>query len=241
MDELPVGVNVNEDRFLSDCFQLLISRLFLTKLYGCKIILDCSYDAYMKRPEAKNTAKQITDCFSINRRHAEPFDLQICGADLDGHTMKCLQKHIPTLLTPAFPMEVHTGSPVDIFPLEKLVYLTPHCENDLEEFNHDDIYIIGGLVDKHHCFPVSLEKATALGLRMAKFPLEKYFHFKGDKTLTLDQVLKVMLDLKNTGSWQQAFKHLPRRKIVEQYNPAEEPSDQFTDVGENGDNDCYKQ
>lgn len=37
---------------------------------------------------------------------------------------------------------------MDLFPKEKLVYLTPHCFNDLEEFSYDDYYIIGGMVDK---------------------------------------------------------------------------------------------
>lgn len=168
----------------------------------------------MKWAEAKNTAKQLSDCFAINRKHAEPFDVHLCGADFTGHTMQCLQKYIPTLLEPLFPMEVHNANVSDVFPRDKLVYLTPHCDNELDEYDPDDIYIIGGLVDKHHCFPVSLEKATEHGLRMAKLPLDRFFHFKGDKTLTLDQVLKIMLDLKSTGSWTEAFKHLPKRKIV---------------------------
>lgn len=189
-------------------------RLMEPKQFGPRIIMDCSYDANMKRPEAKNTAQQIVNCFSINRKHPEPFDMHICGADFSGLTMKYLQQFLPTLTEDNFPLDVHTESVAEVFPCEKLVYLTPHCENDLEEFNYDDIYIIGGLVDKHHCFPVSLEKATAAGLRMAKLPLERYFHFDGDKTLTLDQVLRIMLDLKSTGSWHEAFMHLPKRKIV---------------------------
>lgn len=184
----------------------------MQKLYGQKIIFGCSYDAHMKRVEAKNTAEQITN--SINRQQRNLFDIHICGANMDGVTMESLQKFIPTLHDPSFPMEVHTEGVTDVFPRDRLVYLTPHCENDLETYDPNDIYIIGGLVDKHHCYPVSREKATELGLRMAKLPLDRFFHFKGDKTLTLDQVLKIMLALKNTGSWTEAFRHLPKRKIV---------------------------
>lgn len=194
----------------------LNSRLAVAKQYSPKIVFDCSYDAHMKRPEAKNTAEQLTNCFSINRKHTDPFDLSICGADFNGHTMRCLQKFIPTLLEPTFPMDVHAKSIVDVFPIEKLVYLTPHCDNDLEEFSADDIYVVGGIVDKHHCFPVSLEKATALGIRMARLPLDRYFHWKGDKTLTLDQMLKIMLELKTTRNWRNALQHIPRRKIAKQ-------------------------
>lgn len=48
---------------------------------------------------------------------------------------------------PWFPLNIHEDSYLNHFPKEKLVYLTPHCRNDLEEFNHDDIYIIGAMVD----------------------------------------------------------------------------------------------
>lgn len=168
----------------------------------------------MKPQEAKNTAEQLMSCFSLNRQHADPFDMHICGADLDSQTMRCLHKFIPTLHEPAFPLEVHTKSIVDVFPAEKLVYLTPHCENDLDEFAPDDIYVIGGIVDKHHCFPVSLEKATTLGLRMVRLPLDRYFHWSGDKTLTLDAMLKIMLELKSTRDWAKALRHAPKRKIV---------------------------
>jgi hypothetical protein len=35
-----------------------------------------------------------------------------------------------------------------MFPPEKLVYLSPDSRNDLKYFNPDDIYVIGGLVDR---------------------------------------------------------------------------------------------
>lgn len=36
---------------------------------------------------------------------------------------------------------------LDIFPKEKLCYLTSESENVIESFDDDTIYIIGGLVD----------------------------------------------------------------------------------------------
>lgn len=195
----------------------------LAKMYGPKIIIDCGYDVYMKRQEAKNTAEQIKNCFSINRSHEEPFDLNICNADFNSITMKSLEKFIPTLKNPEFPMEVHTANITDVFPRQKLVYLTPHCDNDLEDFSCDDIYVIGGIVDKHHSFPVSLEKAITLELRMARLPLDQYFQWKGggDKCLTLDQVLKIMLDLKDSGDWKHSLRHVPKRKIAKEYSNSE--------------------
>lgn len=50
---------------------------------------------------------------------------------------------------------------------------------------------------------------------MAKFPIEKYLDWGSSsfKTLTLDQSLKIMLDLRHTGDWKKALKHVPIRKL----------------------------
>lgn len=49
---------------------------------------------------------------------------------------------------PEFPLNLHEECFTKVFPKEKLVYLTPHCKENLEEFNHDDVYIVGCMVDK---------------------------------------------------------------------------------------------
>lgn len=47
-----------------------------------------------------------------------------------------------------FPFNIHTSSYLDLFPKEKLIYLTPHCREEMLEYDHNAIYIIGGIVDK---------------------------------------------------------------------------------------------
>lgn len=54
-----------------------------------------------------------------------------------------------------------------------MVYLTPDAEETLT-YDPDDIYIIGSIVDKRTQPPLSLAKAKREGLRMAKFPLDRY-------------------------------------------------------------------
>lgn len=54
---------------------------------------------------------------------------------------------------PEFPLNVHKSSYLDLFPKQNLVYLTPHCREELTTYDHDAIYIIGGIVDKvSKCF-----------------------------------------------------------------------------------------
>lgn len=184
--------------------------------FGQKLVLDCSYDEHMTKRECALTAKQLMLCFAENRYHDQPFDLHYCNANMSGHTMNYLQRHIPTMLDTSFPLNVHTGSYLDHFAKEQLVYLTPHCNTDLVEYNPDDVYIIGAMVDTMHNEPLSLAKAKKLGLRMARLPLDRHLQWGAGsgKSLTLNQMTHIMLDLKTTGDWQQSLAHVPRRKLA---------------------------
>ena len=46
------------------------------------------------------------------------------------------------------PVEIREESQTELFPREKLVYLSPDSRNDLTRFDDDDIYVIGGIADK---------------------------------------------------------------------------------------------
>lgn len=52
---------------------------------------------------------------------------------------------------------------------------------------------------------------------MARFPLDRYLQWGSGsgKSLTLNQCLNILLDLKTTGDWNEALKHVPRRKIAD--------------------------
>lgn len=209
--------------FLLRIYDTAINHFHNTKLvramqFGQKLIFDCSYDSHMIPREAVNAAKQLMLCFAENRFHDDPFDLHFCNADQSGITMKTLYKHIPTLTEPSFPLNVHQESFMDLFPKEKLVYLTPHCRNEIQEFNHDDIYIIGAMVDKITSEPLSLAKAKQLGLRMAKLPLDRYLQWGGGsgKSLTLNQMTNILLEMKRSGDWNEALKVVPRRKLIDE-------------------------
>ncbi|XP_037952545.1 mitochondrial ribonuclease P protein 1 homolog [Teleopsis dalmanni] len=72
------------------------------------------------------------------------------------------------------------------------------------------------MVDTSNNEPLSLAKAKKLGLRMARLPLEHYLQWGAGsgKSLTLNQMVSIMLDIKKTGDWMKAFSHVPRRKVV---------------------------
>jgi ribonuclease P protein 1 len=62
---------------------------------------------------------------------------------------------------------------------------------------------------------LSLAKAKREKIRMAKLPLDRYLHWGSGsgKSLTINQVISILLDVKTTGDWKYALRHVPRRKV----------------------------
>ncbi|XP_055608252.1 mitochondrial ribonuclease P protein 1 homolog [Uranotaenia lowii] len=190
------------------------NKLIQAMRFGQNLVFDCSYDEYMNEKEMKNTAKQLMLCFAINRMHNEPFNIHHCNVNFNKTTMKALQKHLVQIHEPHFPINVSEKSYLDLFPKERLVYLTPHCKNDLECFDPDDVYIVGAMVDKTSQEAISLGKAKKQGLRMARLPLDQYFQFKSGKSLTIDQMLQILLELKSSNNFEKALEYVPKRKVI---------------------------
>jgi len=192
------------------------SKLIQAMQFSQKLVVDCSYDSHMTVREAMNCGKQLTYMFSDNRAHDNPFDLYLCNAVRESNTMKQFVKFIPTLYDPDFPINITEKHYLDLFPKENIVYLTPHCREEMREFDHDAVYIIGAMVDKTNGEPLSLAKAKREGLKMVKFPLDRHLLWGagGSKSLTLNQVIKILLDIRATGSWDKALQHIPRRKLA---------------------------
>lgn len=202
-------------------YDTTINNLYNNKLiqamqFGQKLVVDCSYDSHMTLREAMDCGKQLTYMFSENRAHDNPFDLYLCNAVRESNTMKQFVKFIPTLYDPDFPINITEKHYLDIFPKANVVYLTPHCREEMREFDHDAVYIIGAMVDKANNEPLSLAKAKREGLKMEKLPLDRYLLWGagGSKSLTLNQVIKILLDIRATGSWDKALQHVPRRKLA---------------------------
>lgn len=50
---------------------------------------------------------------------------------------------------------------------------------------------------------------------MGKLPIEKYLEWgcSASKSLTIDQMLNILLDLRYTGDWRKALQNIPNRKL----------------------------
>lgn len=101
------------------------NKLVQAMQHGINLVFDCSYDEYMNDKEMRNTAKQLMLCFAYNRMHNEPFNIHHCNADFTKATMISLQKYLVHINEPSFPFNITEKSYLDLFPKNRLVYLTP--------------------------------------------------------------------------------------------------------------------
>lgn len=166
----------------------------------------------MTKYEISDTARQLKHSFSENRYAQRPFVMHFCNMDINSELWKALRSQIPNINN--VPIRLHSGDIMDVFPPEKLVYLSPDADQFMTEFNPDDFYVVGSIVDKGSQMPLTLAKAKRLNIRCARLPLDRYIKFHSHKTLTLDQMTRILLELKKSQDWKKAFKHVPRRKVI---------------------------
>lgn len=166
--------------------------------------------------EVHNTAKQLVFSFGANRLHSTPFFFHLTNLQHSGKLHQSLLKNVPTIESPTFPIRLSSDEFPQNVSKERLVYLTPDSHNDLLEFNHDDVYIIGALVDKGAKEPLTMAKAKALGIRTARLPISRFIQWRqSGKDLTIDQMTKIMLHFKLSGNIKQALlRHVPTRKTI---------------------------
>lgn len=157
---------------------------------------------------------QLKDCISTNRSHQHPFDLHLCNFDANGDTAAHLARAMPTLFNRTCPLDMHKNCFTEIFPKERLVYLTPDCGTDLIEFNPEDIYVIGSISSMHESREMVLAQAKQSGVRMARLPISKFLEWKyGDKAFTPAELVKLLLGLKCSRDWIKAFQFLCSSKF----------------------------
>lgn len=197
------------------------TRVISAIMYGQPLLVDLSFDEHMTPKERQNCAYQLQLLIGLNRIHDDPYNLQLCNAGKSSDTLRRLERYIPTLSEPEFPLIVRPENYLSLFPRNQLVYLTPHCREEMTQYDHNAVYIIGGIVDKSSGNPLTLAKAKKEGIRMQKLPLDKYLSWGiGGKCLTLNQIFNIMLDIKHTGDWHHSLRHVPRRKL--RSSPTEE-------------------
>lgn len=182
-------------------------------MFGQPLVFDMSYESNMSRWEMQNTVSQLMAVEGWNRRATDPYHLHFCNLQPDGAYKQELLKRYGAESWDRLLITSTDLQHVDMFPSEQLVYLTADSRNVLRKFDHSKVYIIGALVDRSVQSCLSLANAKRLKLATARLPLDEYLQWdSGAKNLTLDQMICIMITLKETGNWEEALKFVPQRK-----------------------------
>lgn len=193
--------------------RLLGWRSTQAMLFGQPLVIDMSYESNMSRREIENTVSQLMEVEGWNRRATEPYHLHFCNLKQDGGYKNELLKRYGAEAWDRLLITSSNRPHVDLFPREQLVYLTADSPNVLRTFDHSKVYIIGALVDRSIQSGLSLANAKRLKLATARLPLDEFLHWEiGAKNLTLDQMIRIMLTVKDTGNWEEALDFVPKRK-----------------------------
>jgi len=106
----------------------------------------------------------------------------------------------------------HEKDYLDIFPKDKLVYLSSESDNVIKELEQDKIYIIGGLVDHNSHKGICYKKAVEQGIAHGQLPIGEYFDVKTRKVFTINQVFEILLRVSEGKTFKDAFEAaLPKR------------------------------
>lgn len=182
-------------------------------MFGQTLVFDLDYEEEMTRRELVNATDQLQEVYATNRLSPDPFNLVFCGLKGEQYRDQ-LYKAMPHLGKPNCLITVSEKSYIDMYPKEKLVYLTPDARQPLR-YSDDAIYIIGAMVDLGTQNPYSLARAKRQGIAFARLPLDEYLPWgqSASKTLALNHITRILLDMKATRNWSEAFKSIPRRKL----------------------------
>ncbi|KAM4682221.1 tRNA methyltransferase 10 homolog C-like isoform 1-T4 [Amazona ochrocephala] len=187
-------------------------RAAQSMVFGQPLVFDMSFEKDMSVREVANTVRQIVLSESTNRRSIDPFHIHFCNFKDDSLYHKEFIKHYREAWGKLL-ITVTDQCYTEVFPKDKLIYLTADSPRVMKTFDHNKIYIVGSMVDRNIKTGVSLARAKRLGLETAALPLEKYLLWNtGAKNLTLDQMMHILLTLKDTGDWQKALEFVPKRK-----------------------------
>ncbi|NXK30456.1 TM10C methyltransferase, partial [Piprites chloris] len=187
-------------------------RAAQSMIFGQPLVFDMSYEKEMSVREVANTVKQLVQSEGCNRRAVDPFHIHFCNFKDDSLYHREFLKHYKEAWGKLL-ITVTEQCYTEVFPKDKLIYLTADSPKVMKTFDHDKIYIVGSMVDRSIKTGVSLARAKRLGLETAALPLDKYLLWNtGAKNLTLDQMMHILLTLKDTADWKKALEFVPKRK-----------------------------
>ncbi|XP_030761880.1 tRNA methyltransferase 10 homolog A-like [Sitophilus oryzae] len=188
----------------------------------CKIsiCIDLSWSDLMTDKDMNKAIKQVIRIYAENRRAKAPMQLHL--TTFVGKNKEVIRKHGGS---EKWDVNFHESHYMDIFPKDRLIYLTSDSTNVIQKLEDDKVYIIGGLVDHNAHKGICYKKAVEEGISHGQLPIGEYFKLKQRKVLTINQVFEILLRVSEGKSFKEAIEiNLPKRKDVLLINKTEKAS-----------------
>jgi ribonuclease P protein 1 len=200
--------------------RLYNNRLRTAALFGQTLVLDLDCEQYMTVCDSYRLANQIISMIAFNKYHREdPFDIQFANCRMNGLTLKTIQKSLDNCDSQTLINQFNTKSYLDLYPTQRLVYISPFAQKPLD-YNLDDIYIIGTYGKKISQIETGFVKAKKEGLRMARIPIDEHLLWRsGSKNLSISRVVSILHEVRLSGDWNKALKEnipIQRQKTIEE-------------------------
>ncbi|VDL60589.1 unnamed protein product [Hymenolepis diminuta] len=188
------------------------------------LIFDCSHEEEMRIIDQKNLARQLAMAFSHNRAQRPfPFHFMFTSLVHGTNQYKFFEEAFGTENSSSrcsgleeCPFTVRSEHFSEVIKDRRLVYLSPNAPRAFEigEYDHDAVYVVGGIVDKSVRRPITHARAKRAGWECMRLPLERYVNWRsGSKTLTLVAIHSILATAKATnGDWKVALEqNIPSR------------------------------
>lgn len=108
-----------------------------------RVVIDCGFEDNMNVKEQRSLARQLFELYTENRRAKHPVQLYFAGL------YPVLKAFLNNFNYDKWPVHLDDRRFDEIEGLANFVYLSPDGEEVLEEIKPEEVYVIGGLVDKY--------------------------------------------------------------------------------------------
>ena len=180
---------------------------------GIKVVVDCDFDSYQTEKELTSLKQQLIYCYAENKRSDHPLNLELCGVSSQ------MQESLQKVSYSNWSLSVRNETYLNLFDKDKLVYLTADSETNLDTFDPESIYIIGGIVDHNRHKMLTYNKANSESIKTARLPLNKYVQLQRSSVLAVNHMVALILKYGETQDWTLAINEaIPQRKIAKIVN-----------------------
>uniref|UniRef100_A0A915PDP3 NudC domain-containing protein 1 n=1 Tax=Setaria digitata TaxID=48799 RepID=A0A915PDP3_9BILA len=186
------------------------------------LLVDCRFLNKLSSQALSQTLIQLSYLASENRSRRRPWPLYFFNFDMKNESiLEGRERYLSLADSPRnLSLTILSSSYLNFFSLDKIIYLSPHAEIELEEVDGSKAYVLGGIVDRvaqHHLHPhATILAANQDGVKVRRLPIDKYIKWKsGSKSMTLLAVSSILYSVyESCGDWETAFrKHVPVRNI----------------------------